>query len=598
MGTGRRPGLRIGGHTPPLALQRWTLQEIAQALQIQESKASQLLESLCAEEAKVPNPTGYITRRHFDGTFSRSFPGTYEALQYPNAHTLEGWLHHKQFAQVDAALAEFKIKIPKKLVGSPGELRADGRLAGPQPPPELVWADGTPMSVRAMGWFYKNLSATTHYQQVERRDRTRPVAGAVGFFRDAFTPESMVLLAQWALQRGIKATTLPLSDVVIDEIGKRLAERHYVPHWATDLIQRARRGRQVLMRAGKLGASKSIHLCHPSWPVPEDDVGSLEDWRPVMERFLDEATRRGEGFAWSTLRDHYLAHPWFGPLVKARQWSCDGEPVELEDSSARLDAQLLRLIDSRTSKASVPPFLSPPMSVAEYRRRARAAGLTAFKEARGPYNDPSHFLTLPGGTLNVVSTKYGYGYGGMDVPVWFVEFLFESENSNSVLWSYKSTSQKGWDKLDPTTQRFIADTLGILMAPVRAEFPDALGRGARVKVSSGKWAGREVYVRYFECEGGHTVKPDGAHKVWCYAGGGQTFSLRAGEVEVLKAVSSGFAVGQRVVIGSGKHKGATGKIFWYGDSKYGNEKRLGVTLDSGDGKAWLSASQAQLHDDV
>lgn len=64
--------------------------------------------------------------------------------------------------------------------------------------------------------------------------------------------------------------------------------------------------------------------------------------------------------------------------------------------------------------------------------------------------------------------------------------------------------------------------------------------------------------------------------------------------EVMEAAeqASVFSKGDRVRVTSGKHEGATGVIFWWGESKWGDGMRAGINTDDDD-TAWVDAEHLE-----
>lgn len=551
--------IKINGVVPPMTLKRRTSQQIADALNQPEEKVRERLKAMIQKTASFrenPRAHAYFVREHHDGRYSYSGKSPFEELLVPDPYELEKLINDKDFATLDARLADIGMRRPKAA----------------EEAPDLAWVDGTTFSTGASDWYYAQLLAKTFYFHLKPSHAKKPVREAHDLLRHALDDASAGELVRWVLKtphlKHVRAQ-IPRHPAAFKEIVKSyLKPGKKLPGFAQDcMLTAGPLGCRWLLRYGVIGAQHRTNYVHDVWPQGDDVTGTAEQWRQRMQKFLGQAVQLSTHFSRATLEANYLSNPLMRALLKdalfqrqlsvhdaegiiqttEEEWTLDASTGRLTRANTSHDdtkaiestpdtLRILRLNrdqDAATSSSprALPELPSAPMSVAEYNRRCELAGLAHAESYTGKNEsyalDPEGKFTLYWKTCAKQSRRRD--------PVQIVRLKLDQRGPrpNACLGEDpfgKEPTCYGWDSLDPVWRRMVDERMKILLSPAPLSLPK--------------------------------------------------LTEKDGDV----------SVGSRVEITRGKSKGVTGEVFWFGPSKFGDGDRAGVKDASGE-KHWVDASR-------
>jgi hypothetical protein len=231
-----------------------------------------------------------------------------------------------------------------------------------------------------------------------------------------------------------------------------------------------------------------------------------------------------------------LAHP----ATDLEDWP----DVPVEDQFAQRTRSVLDSDD-------LPELPVEPLAHDLWRERARKLALYGLlaedygngRNRRGA-NTTHAYLAMGDRQLYIKHNGYGDGYGGPSRPVQIEEFRLGRTEHDGPVHAAEKTS--GWDQL-PADLRSEAI---LLMRQILGEAP----------------------LPDVPEQMGPPQEPSGAEE---------------------STESDALGKGSRVRVTSGKDEGVEGRVFWFGDSKFGPGKRVGIKGDDGE-TYWLDADDVEV----
>lgn len=309
-----------GRRAMPMDVRRWTLTELAGAMDASEEEVKAALDALIST-----NGGSRIAwcREHLDGRYSISPLGLFESLRFPSAFEIENLVAAGDFAALDALLAE---------VGAAAKVAVKGV-------PALKWRDGTKVSAGARRWILVHTHTKGGFSQRTKRDAHKAVLNALDLLRDTLDDASARAFAAWAVGFQGKGAPrcLPPHPAAFEEVARLALEGAKVDGYLLDDLAGYRLGRRALLRAEiawpqfKHKASQRLfQLCHDGWPTPEEQGEHAEAWHALADRFLADAVEAERSIPWEIFAECYLAHPLMGDKVRRYAMETGGKPLTID----------------------------------------------------------------------------------------------------------------------------------------------------------------------------------------------------------------------------------------------------------------------------
>lgn len=500
------------------------------------------------------------------------YSDVFNSLVYPSAYRVEELVDQANYAELDAALAE---------VAMPSANLPDGA-------PALQWRNGEPLSTPAANWYHRHLLSETHYYQrgmQPQEARHKPVRGAAELVTPSLSDESLAEFSRWIVRQRLpdelQASIPEGSKLAVDALGELKSSGRL--RRALVSVRGVTQTDQFELWLARWGLPHRPAVVEENWPSEDNPTGSAEFWAEMAAYTLERALAHRRSFAYRHLRNCYLWHPVARQAIegvvfhteKSRLvWAHDGKLFDA-DGQVRLepDAELVVAhpaavedwpdIPTQPSFAQrkrpvfglddLPEIPDKPIDHDVWKERARKLmlyGLLDEEYGDGRRSPRSAHTTyawwaMQDRQLYVKHNGYGHGYGGPERSVQIQGFRFgQNEHDGPQLSGDKTW---GWDNLDPGT---LSECI-LLMRQILGQDPlPAIPDGVGLPETDD---------------------------------GGATASTGSGEV----------AKGERVRFTKGKNAGVEGRVFWFGDSKFGPGKRVGVNGDDGE-TYWADADDVEL----
>ncbi len=471
----------------------WTLPRLAMITglppaQIEAELAAMLVDQSRGQLGKLAAGLGRAVLRHHVHGWSCGPPGVYEHLRVPSAYEIERWVHERDFASLDAALAATGTEQRRATASAPG----------------LRWASGEPLSPGAQAWVLNQLLAGAFVTQAGEGDGDKPVRGAVGLVEPALEGAGAIALARWVLDVPLPASLrarVPRTHAVLDWIAEQeargdLSRSRALAMMGADRIQ----ARRWAFRWGELRSPRhpdavSDERIEGLWPTEDDASGTVAEWSQWIGQVLRRAMIEQRPWPMDLFCEAYLWHPVAAAVATGLVYRVGGLPVVFIEGRAHgvdgpLQLELAGEIrvahpaagrDDWPTPAVAPPFdqrghevlgvedlPTPPrhpLAHGEWKRRVRALRLLADVEPGG--GTTAELWLLPPYRIRIDHAGYGPGFGGAR-PVEDIQVTVRV-GGQPPLARLTCGERHGWGSLPPWLVSEIAAMLRVLLPPGGAE---------------------------------------------------------------------------------------------------------------------------------
>lgn len=408
-----------------------------------------------------------VLRRHALG-WSCGPAGVYEHLRVPSAYEIERWVHERDYATLDTALAATGTPLP--------------RAAAEAPP--LRWATGEPLSVGAQAWVLVQLLSGTFALQTGRGDGAKPVRGAAGLVEPALEGRAAIELSRWVIDAPLSASMrarVPRTTVVLDWIAQQVEAGELSRSRALQLMGSDRiQARRWAFRWGELRSPRypdavSDERIEGLWPAADDATGTVAQWAGWIGQVLRRAMIEQRPWPLEVFREAYLRHPVAGPVAAGLVYRMGGLPVVFIGGQPHgVDGPLQLALggvirvahpaegtEGWPTPGALPPFEqrshtvlgvedlpappAEPVPHRTWRRRVRALRLLSDVETHG--GTTAELWLLDPYRIRIDHAGYGAGHGGAR-PVERVEVSVRLRGQ-SPLARLTASERSGWDALPP-----------------------------------------------------------------------------------------------------------------------------------------------------
>ncbi|MEM7160126.1 MAG: DUF4132 domain-containing protein [Myxococcota bacterium] len=487
-GATREPRLRAGLVERLLSRPNglWPLSRLGDALGIKPEQADTELSAILVDAVHgrlgtLDSAIGRaVLRRHVNG-WSCGTRGVYEHLRVPSAYEIERWVHHEDYATLDAALAATQTEVPRAI----GEV------------PRLRWRTGTRLSTGAQAWYLSQLLSGNFVLQSGERDASKAVRGAAGLIESALHEGDTVVLAQWVLVAKLPASCrarIPRTTAALDWIGGQVEAGELPRSRALGLMGSDRvQSRRWAFRWGELRSPRypdaiSDERIEGLWPVEDDATGDLDRWSNSVAQVLRRAMIEQRAWRLDDFREAYLEHPLAAPIAESLVYVMGGLPVVFVGGRAHgiegpLELELggeLRVAHAAEGiqdwpqtgvagafrqrehpvlgAADLPRPPTEPVPHSAWKRRVRTLRLLSDVESGG--GTVAELWLLGTHRVHIDHAGYGTGYGGAR-PIERIEVSVRV-GGQPPLARLSATDFSGWDTLPPWLLSEVARMLRVL----------------------------------------------------------------------------------------------------------------------------------------